>query len=234
RVILNGHAPEEVVLLEIEPYAQKTLPDFLLTQKALGIRIACISKVRKQGRHLYFDGAPIRRIYNRVIVDELQRKGVEIDFDFRDDLDVEWAGHPNWYFRLSKYSLPWFDHMCVPETTVLGEIGTLPKNLDDFVLKPLYSFAGTGVRIGPSKEEILAIPERERHNFILQEKMNFVPTIETPDGMTKLEVRIMYVWDGSLKPVTTVIRTGRGAMMGVDFNKNLDWVGASAGFVPAQ
>jgi hypothetical protein len=233
RVILNGHAPEEVILLEIDPYRQKTLPDFLLTRKQLGIKIACIRDIKRQGSKLYFEGAPVKRIYNRVIVDELLRKDVKTEFSFTDELEVEWAGHPNWFFRLSKFSLPWFRHVSVPETWFLDELPELPGSLDEFVLKPLYSFAGSGVKISPSKEEIAAIPEDKRHEFILQRKMDFVPTIDTPAGMTKIEVRIMYIWDGELKPVTTVLRTGRGKMMGVDFNKDLDWVGASAGFYPA-
>ncbi len=230
-VILGGHAPEEVILLEIDPFRQKTLPDFLLTRKKLGIPIACIRDVKRQGSKLYFEGRPVKRIYNRVIVDELVRKNVQGGFDFRDELDVEWAGHPNWFFLLSKFSLPWFRHECVPETHFLSDLKTLPDNLDDFVLKPLYSFAGLGVNIGPKKEDIAAIPEEKRNEFILQRKMDFVPTIDTPSGMTKIEVRVMYVWhNNQLEPVNTVIRSGRGKMMGVDFNKNLDWVGATAGF----
>jgi hypothetical protein len=230
RAILNGHAPEEVILLEIDPGRQKTLPDFLLTQKQLGIKIACLRDVTRQGRKLYFEGAPVKRIYNRVIVDELVRKNVKGEFSFTDELEVEWAGHPNWFFRLSKFSLPWFRHASVPETWFLNDSRELPESLNDFVLKPLYSFAGLGVKIGPTREEIKAIPENKRGEFILQRKMDFVPTIDTPGGMTKIEIRIMYIWDGELKPVTTVLRTGRGKMMGVDFNKDLDWVGASAGF----
>ncbi len=230
RVILSGHAPEQVVLLEIEPYEQKTLPDFLFTQKRLGIPIACITEVEKRGRRLYFKGVEIKRIYNRVIVDELIRKNIQPAFQLTEDLEVEWAGHPNWFFRISKFSLPWLRHQCVPETWFLDRLDRLPDDLENYVLKPLYSFAGLGVSIGPTRQEIEAIPDHRRSEFILQRKMNFVPTIDTPSGPTKIEIRIMYVWDGGLKPVTTVLRSGRGKMMGVDFNKNLDWVGASAGF----
>jgi hypothetical protein len=230
--IVGEHDPKQVVLLEIDPYHQKTLPDFLVTQKRLGIKIACITQVKKQGRQLLFEGIPIRRIYNRVIVDELVRRNIQSEYKLTDDVDVEWAGHPNWFFRLSKFSLPWFEHVSVPETKFLCDIDDLPEKLDDYVLKPLYSFAGLGVKIGPSKEEIEAIPQDQRGDWILQRKMDFVATVDTPSGMTKVETRIMYVRDGNrLRPVTTVIRTGRGKMMGVDFNKNLDWVGASAGFV---
>jgi hypothetical protein len=235
RAIVGGHAPEEVVLLEIDPYGQKTLPDFLLTRKMLGIRIASLTDVRREGRRLILDGKPIRRIYNRVIADELVAKGIEPPFDFRDDLDIEWAGHPNWFFRLSKFSLPWFKHPSVPRTWFLHEMSQFPDDLSQYVLKPLFSFAGQGVIIGPTKAQIDAILMPERRNFILQEKMNFVPTLETPAGPTKVEIRIMYVRDrDEMRPVTTVIRTGRGKMMGVDFNKNLEWVGASAGFFPTS
>ncbi len=231
KAILGDHSPEETILLEIDPYRQKTAADFLLTRQRLGIKIACIRDVRRQGSKLFFEGKPVKRIYNRVIIDELMRKNVKGGFNFTDDLDVEWAGHPNWFFLLSKFSLPWFQHECVPETRFLSDVNPLPDNLRDYVLKPLYSFAGLGVNISPTKQDIEAIPPEKRADFILQRKMEFVPTIETPSGITKIEVRIMYVWDaGGLKPVTTVVRSGRGKMMGVDFNKNLDWVGATAGF----
>jgi hypothetical protein len=231
KAILNGHAPDEVILLEIDPFQQKTLPDFLVTRQRLEIPIACIRDVKRQGSKLFFEGRPVKRIYNRVIVDELVRKNVTGGFDFRDDLDVEWAGHPNWFFLLSKFSLPWFQHECVPETHFLSDVKTVPDNLRDYVLKPLYSFAGLGVNIEPTKEDIAAIPLEKRGEFILQRKMDFVPTIETPSGLTKIEVRVMYICnEGVLRPVNTVVRSGRGKMMGVDFNKNLDWVGATAGF----
>ncbi len=129
RAIVGGCAPEEVVLLEINPYEQKTLPDFLLTRKMLGIRIASLTEVRQQGQRLFLDGKPIRRIYNRVIDDELVAKSIEPPFDFRDDLDVEWAGHPNWFFRLSKFSLPWFKHQSVPRTWFLHELSEFPDEL---------------------------------------------------------------------------------------------------------
>ncbi len=231
KAIVGDQDPAEVALLEIDPYSQKTLPDFLLTAKQFGIRIVDITQVKKEGRKLFFDGVPIKRIYNRVIVDELVRRDVKAGFAFTDELDVEWAGHPNWFFKLSKFSLPFFKHECVPECWFLSDIKKLPDNLDDYVLKPLYSFAGIGVKVNPTKEEVAVIPEDQRSQYLLQRKMDFVPTLETPHGPTKVEIRIMYIWDGEqLKAVTTLLRTGRGKMMGVDFNKGQEWVGASAGF----
>lgn len=241
RAILAGHAPENVVLLEIDPRNQKTLCDFLVTERLLGVRAVCITQVVKQGSRLYYRRGgrlvPIERIYNRAIADEIVRREIELPFDFRDDLQVEWAGHPNWFFRLSKYSLPFFRHETVPRAWFLDETGELPLSPENLVLKPLFSFAGLGVVVGPSAAQLAAIPPDRRRDYILQERVDFTPVIETPHGPTKAEVRIMYLWlDGErtegLLPVNTIIRTGRGKMMGVDHNKDMVWVGASAGFYP--
>ncbi len=234
--IVADHDSENVILMEIDPAEQKTLPDFLLTEKMLGVRTVNIRDIRKDGARLYYErggkGIPIERIYNRAIVDELERKHVKLNFDWRDELEVEWAGHPNWYFRISKFSIPYLRHESVPKTFFLDQISPdeIPRDLENYVLKPLYSFAGLGVVIAPTKEQMAAIPAGKRGDFILQERMNFEPVIATPFGLTKAEVRVMYVWLDKLTPVLTIIRTGRGTMMGVDQNKNMEWVGASAGF----
>ena len=234
RAIVGAHDPENVILMEIHPQEQKTLPDFLLTEKMLGVRAVDIVDIKKDGALLYYerDGkrVPIRRIYNRTIVDELERKKVKLNFDWRDDLDVEWAGHPNWYFRISKFSIPYLKHASVPKTWFLDRLEEIPSDLENYALKPLYSFAGLGVVIAPTKADIAAIPAEKRPYYILQERMHFEPVIETPFGATKAEVRVMYVWLDELTPVLTIIRMGRGLMMGVDQNKNMEWVGASAGF----
>jgi hypothetical protein len=237
RAIIGDHDPENVVLMEIHPQQQKTLPDFLLTEKMLGVRTVDITEIRKDKNRLYYerDGkrVPIQRIYNRAIVDELQRKGVNLSFDWRDDLDVEWAGHPNWYFRISKFSIPYLKHESVPETWFLDRLDHIPDDLENYALKPLYSFAGLGVVIAPKKEQITAIPPEKRSDYILQERLHFEPVIDTPFGGTKAEVRVMYIWLDQLTPVLTIIRMGRGLMMGVDHNKNMEWVGASAALSPA-
>jgi hypothetical protein len=234
RSIVANHDPDNVILMEIHPQQQKTLPDFLLTEKMLGIRTVDIVDIKKEGSQLYYerDGKriPIRRIYNRAIVDELERKGVKLAFDWRDDLDVEWAGHPNWYFRISKFSIPYLKHESVPKTWFLDRLDKIPDDLENYALKPLYSFAGLGVVIAPTKQDIAAIPSDKRPDYILQERMHFEPVIDTPFGPTKAEVRVMYIWLDELTPVLTIIRMGRGLMMGVDHNKNMEWVGASAGF----
>jgi hypothetical protein len=227
--IVGDHAPENVVLLDIDPATQKTRPDFTLTEEMLGIRAVCITRLRKDGRRLLYDRdgtwTPIERIYNRTIVDEVERRGDTLPFDWRDDLDVEWAGHPNHYFRISKFSLPYLNHPSVPRTVFLGDAAAIEGPLDNWVLKPLYSFAGYGIILGPTQAQIDAIPPAERHNWILQQRVDFTPVIETPHGYTKAEIRVMYA---SGRPVTHIIRLGRGAMMGVDHNRDLEWVGASA------
>jgi hypothetical protein len=233
RAIVGAHDPENVILMEIHPLQQKTLPDFLLTEKMLGVRTVDIVDIKKDGSRLYYElhgkRVPIQRIYNRTIVDELERKKVKLNFDWRDDLDVEWAGHPNWYFRISKFSIPYLKHASVPQTWFLDRLQDIPADLENYALKPLYSFAGLGVVIAPTKEDIAAIPPEKRPHYILQERMHFEPVIETPFGGTKAEVRVMYIWLDELTPVLTIIRMGRGLMMGVDHNKNMEWVGASAG-----
>jgi len=234
RAIVADHDPENVVLMEIDPLHQKTLPDFLMTEKLLDIPTVAITDIEKRGKELFYDKSGkrirIRRIYNRAIVDELVRKKLKLNFRFDEELDVEWAGHPNWYFRMSKFSLPYLKHECVPRTEFLDRVEHIPDDLGNYVIKPLFSFAGLGVLINPTKDDLAEIPHGKRSEYILQEKMNFVPVIETPFGGTKAEIRIMYIWVDELLPVMTIVRMGRGMMMGVDHNKNMEWVGSSAGF----
>lgn len=230
QAIVGDHDPENVVLTEIDPWHQKTRHDFLMTERLLGIRTVDITTIERRGDRLYHDGTPIHRIYNRAIVDEIERKGIQLPFRFTDDLDVEWAGHPQWFFRLSKFSLPYLNHPAVPQTRFLDQAAGI-GNPRDYVLKPLYSFAGLGVVVGPTGEQLEAIPVERRHDYILQERVEFRPVIDTPYGPTKIEVRIMYLWLDYMRPVNIIIRMGRGAQMGVDFNKGMEWVGASAALI---
>jgi len=233
-LIVAGHDPENVILMEIDPQHQKTLPDFNITQEKLGIAVVDILTLKKRGRKLYYtkDGREIevQRIYNRTIADELERKQITLPFDLRDELEVEWAGHPNWYFRISKFSIPYLQHRCVPRTWFVDENPVVPTDNQNYILKPLYSFAGVGIKFAPTEADIDAIPAGQRHDYILQERMQFEPVIHTPHGPTQMEIRMMYVWPegGELTPVLPLIRMGRGMMMGVDHNKNLEWVGSSA------
>ncbi len=230
QAILGGHDPSEVFLLELFPETQKTLPDFILTEKKLGVRTICATKVKQIGKKLFTpEGEPIKRIYNRVIFDDLIKNKITLPFDLSEDMDFSWAGHPSWYFLLSKLSLPFLNHPCVPETHLLSTLSTLPKDLGEWVLKPLFSYAGQGVVVGPTKEQVLAAPDPA--GWLLQRKIRFIPTVETPEGATKTEIRIMCLStpDG-LKGMTSLIRMGRGALMGVDQNRDARWIGASAAF----
>ncbi len=237
RAIVGPHAPEQVVLMEIEPELQKTRPDFVMTEKLLGVPTVAINDVIKRGRQLFYHHAgreiQIQRIYNRVIVDELMRKDVQFNFDYRDELDVEWAGHPNWFFRLSKFSLPFLDHPSVPRSWFLSQLSEYPSDLENFVLKPLFSFAGSGVKVNITRADLDAIPEAERSDYLLMEKIFYAPVIQTPDEPSKVEIRVMSIWpDDEPEPIPTLLlgRMSKGAMMGVDFNKNKTWVGSTACF----
>ena len=248
--MLGDCLAENVVLLEIEPGQQKTRIDFACTHSYFGIRPMCVTKIIKRGRKLfYFSGGrevPIHRIYNRVIFDELIRKKPAMKFSFSDDLDVQWASHPNWYFRISKHTLPFLKSPYVPECRFVSEFAPaivggslspdkklpLPDDLSNYVCKPLYSFAGLGVDIAPTKESIAAITNPSE--WLLQRKVAYAPIMETPDGPAKVEVRLIFAGDGSQMPklVNNLARLTKGAMHGVDFNKGRTWVGASCAFHP--
>jgi hypothetical protein len=237
RAVVNRHEPEQVILMEIDPETQKTLPDFAATEQLLGVRTINIRDIFKRGRKLFYRHygreIEIRRIYNRVIIDELVEKGVEINFDYRDDLNVEWAGHPNWFFRMSKFSLPYLHHPSIPRSWFISQLSATPNDLENFVLKPLFSFAGSGVKVDVTQADIDAIPESERSNYLLQEKITYAPVIVTPDEPSKVEIRVMYIWpDEDEKPTPAMLlgRLSKGKMMGVSFNKHKTWVGSSACF----
>ncbi|WP_419803863.1 hypothetical protein [Terriglobus sp.] len=242
-VIVGDHAPENVILLEVTPEQQKTLPDFHVHGDHLGIRTVDITAVRQRGRKLFYDRdgveTPVHRIYNRAIVDEMVRKSVHPGFDLTGDLDVEWAGHPDWYFLISKFALPHLRHPFVPPAVFLSDWmdgrgrDRISEDRSQWVFKPLFSFAGKGIEFAPSDEALHSIPTAERGNYLLQQRVAFAPTVATPFGMTQVEVRLMYVWPdgGELQAIQTLTRLGRGAMMGVDHNRNQQWVGGSAGLI---
>jgi hypothetical protein len=244
--IVGDHDPENVVLLEVEPESQKTLPDFHVYEDRLGIATVDLTKVKKSGGKLFYERRgrwiPIERIYNRAIVDELERKGIVPSFDYRDDLQVEWAGQPNWYFRISKFSLPHLRHVSVPACAFLddwfeGKGDGMPEDRERLLLKPLYSFAGKGIQFGPSEAELNAIPKAAWHDYLIQERVHFEPVIATPHGMTQAEIRIMYCWPegaSEMVPAISLVRLGRGLMMGVDHNRNQEWVGGSAALFPTR
>jgi len=234
KVILADKDPKNVILLEINPPLQKTRVDFACTEELTGIKTVNLSDVVRNGKKLFYKNndkeIPVERIYNRVIYDELQRKNFKFNFSFSDDLDVEWAGHPNWFFKISKYSLPLLKGKYVPHCYFLNTLDKYPDDLSRFVLKPLFSFAGLGVEVNVTKNKLDKVIDRS--NYILQEKVEYAPVIETPDGYARVEVRLMLLWDKEPIVATNLVRTSKGKMMGVDFNKNKTWVGSNLAYHP--
>jgi hypothetical protein len=262
--IVGKHDPENVVLSELDPLHQKTRPDFEVTARRLDIAVVDVRSLEAVGNRLHYRNASgrltrIHRIYNRAIADELIAREVQLPFDWTRSWDVEWAGHPNWYFLISKFSIPWLSRephrpAVVPPAVFLDNFLRGPGRaelvragvplpqvrdpetvLKGVLLKPLFSFAGKGIVFDPTQAELDAIPPAGRGGFLVQQRMHFEPTIETPAGLTQAEIRVLYLWPdgGRLTPALTLVRLGRGRMMGVDHNRNQEFVGASAAFFPA-
>ena len=234
-VIVGDADPETVVLLEIEPEKQNTRIDFVCTETLLGVAPVSLTEVTRRGNELFYqrDGREVRieRIYNRVIFDELLRRpDLSFGFSMQHEVDAKWIGHPNWYFRISKHSLPFLKTAHTSRAFLADELPS-GESLSDYVLKPLYSFSGLGVDLEPTPEKIHALPDP--HSWILQEKVNYADCIPTPDGTrSKAEIRMMFIWPEGGEPilVNNLVRMSQGAMMGVKFNKNKTWVGSSIAF----
>lgn len=235
-VICNNHPKEQVILLEVEPEKQNTKIDFYYCQRDLEIPIVCVTELYEKENQLFYKNKQneevlVNRIYNRVIFDELDlRTDLHLNFDFSKSYDVEWAGHPNWFFRISKFILPYLKGTYFIETTLLSELKEIPSDLENYVLKPLFSFSGSGVIFHVKREDVEAVVEKDL--YILQKKVHYKPVIQSPDGLVKAEVRILAVWpknDASPTLVTNLVRLSRGEMIGVKFNKDKDWVGGTVG-----
>ena len=236
-LIVGDEDLENVILMEIYPDEQKTNIDFYLTSQKLGINVVCLTKVKKEGRKLYYekDGRKIeiKRIYNRVIFDEIDKMpDLKTEFDFREDVDVKWITHPNWFFKISKFILPKLDHQYVPKSYFLNDFPTT-ESLENFVLKPLFSFAGSGVNLTPTLSDIEKIEDRE--NYILQRKVEYAPLFEDINGeFSKAEIRLLYIWkEDEDRPqlMEHLVRMTKAAMVNVDFNKkDAIWIGGSTAF----
>jgi hypothetical protein len=235
-IIVGEHNVDEVILLEIFPEQQKTRIDFHATEKLFGVKTVCLTKLKADGKQLYYEKENgekqiVRRIYNRLIFDDLQQQeGLENIIDLTKAYDVEWVPHPNWFYRISKFTLPFIDNPYVPETFFLNEI-TQPVNLAEYVLKPLFSFAGMGVVIDVTQNDIDKITDPE--NWILQRKVNYAPIIETMDEPAKAEIRLFYFWkDEWARPIAVhnLARLSKGKMIGTRYNKDKTWVGGTIAF----
>lgn len=237
KLIVGDENPEHVILLEIFPKQQKTRVDFAVTERMLGVKAVCYTDLIKEDRKLYYEKEgrkiQVNRIYNRLIFDDLSNfPDLKSQYKFTDDVDVTWVGHPNWFYRISKFTLPLLHSPYVPETRYLSDFqGNFPDDLENYVLKPLFSFAGTGVQLHVTAEELTKITDPA--NYILQRKVKYEPVVQAPDGLIKCEIRMLYIWpDDALRPhlLTSLSRLSRGEMVGVRFNKDFTWVGGSACF----
>lgn len=235
KMILGSHAPDEVILLEIFPHQQKTKIDFYCTRDLLGIEPVCLTELICEGRQLYYmrEGVkkPVKRIYNRVIFDDLYQQSPDVQEKgkvFFEDLDVEWCPHPSWFYRISKYTIPLIQHPYVPPTSFLNDLQEIPADLENYVLKPLFSFAGQGVLIDVTADDIRSVKDPE--NWILQRKVTYADVIETPDVPAKAEIRIFYFWPEDADrplPANNLARLSKGKMIGVRYNHDKSWVGGS-------
>ena len=235
-IIVGDFDPKNVILLEIFPEQQKTRIDFYCTEQLLGIKTICLTKLIAEGNKLFYDNngvkTEVKRIYNRLIFDDLQKQeGLGDIVDLTKDYDVEWVPHPNWFYRISKFTLPFIENPYVPQTYFLNELKQMPADLENYVLKPLFSFAGMGVVIDVTMEDIDAVKDPE--NWILQKKVKYADVIKTPDGPAKAEIRLFYFWkDGWDRPkgVHNLSRLSKGKMIGTRYNKDKEWVGGTVAF----
>lgn len=238
KTVVGPHQPDEVVLMDVNAPEQKTAVDFYLTQNYIGTPVISLSDLIEKDGKLFYQAngelKPIKRIYNRLIFDEIESHPDIFNkvVDIRKPLDVEWITHPNWFYRISKFTMPFLKGDYVPETQFLNEVKDIPSDLENYVLKPLFSFAGQGVIIDVTREDIDRIKDPE--NWILQQKVHYEPALRAPDGGVKIEIRLLYLWpDGTEKP-TLAINLGRlskGKMIGVRYNKDFDWVGGTIAFM---
>jgi len=238
KVIIGDYAPEEVALMDLDTPNQKTAIDFYLTQKHIGIPVLSVTDIFKEGNQLFYhhtEGKKVRlkRIYNRLIFDELnqQHNLSDLKFDLREELDIEWITHPNWFYRISKFTMPLLKNEYVPETYYLHKLDVIPADLENYVLKPLYSFAGKGVIIDVTKAAIEQI--KDPQNWILQRKVVYEPVIQSPEGLVKVEIRLLYIWPDGEEPQLCInlARMSRGKMIGVQHNSDCDWVGGTVGLM---
>jgi len=239
QVLLHDTPAENTILLEIKPHEQKTRVDFYCTQDYTGIQPVCITELIQEGKKLYYINARtgqktlVKRIYNRVIFDDLNAQKATLGpyVDITQELDVQWVPHPNWFYRISKFTLPYIHHPYVPETNFLSGVNQIPSDLENYVLKPLFSFAGQGVVIDVIKTDIEKV--KDPHNWILQRKVKYADVIQTPDIPAKAEIRIFYFWkDGESRPIGThnLARLSKGKMIGVRYNKDKEWVGGATAY----
>lgn len=235
KVILGKYQPSEVVLMDVKPEIQKTRIDFHIMHHELGIPIVDFYEIKSEGKNLFYerDGKKhrIQRIFNRLIFDDLQQQKETPSFSLFNEYDVEWITHPNWFYRISKFTLPFLNFDFVPHTSFVSDLKEYPADLENYVLKPLYSFSGQGVIIDVTQNDLDAVEDKQ--NWILQRKVKYEPVVLSPEGGVQCEIRMIYFWeDDKLRPepALNLMRLSRGKMIGVRYNRDFSWVGASMGF----
>jgi len=238
KTVIGPYQADEVVLMDVNAPEQKTSVDFYITQNYIGLPVVSLSDLIEKDGKLFYEAngilKPIKRIYNRLIFDEIESDPDIFNkvVDIRKAFEVEWITHPNWFYRISKFTMPFLKGDYVPETQFLNQVKNIPADLENYVLKPLFSFAGQGVIIDIKPQDIDNIKDPE--NWILQQKVNYEPVVQSPDGGVKVEIRLLYLWpDGESKPTLAINlgRLGKGKMIGVRYNKDFDWVGGTVAFM---
>lgn len=240
QVIVGNHNPDQVALMDIDATDQKTAIDFWLTAKHMGIAVLSLTDIFKEGNQLFYyrqgKKTRLKRIYNRLIFDEVGNRQAlfKLSFDPREQLDIEWITHPNWFYRISKFTLPFLKNEFVPETHFLNTLNDIPADLENYVLKPLFSFSGKGVIIDITPADLKNISDP--HNWILQRKVVYEPVIKSPDGMVKAEIRLLYIWPDGEQPQLCInlTRLSKGKMIGVSHNMDLEWVGGTIGLMDCK
>ena len=129
--------------------------------------------------------------------------------------------------------MPMLQSRYVPECRFLSDFTVFPEDLENYVLKPLFSFSGQGIRYNVAKTDLDSIPAAERALYLLQRKVIYEPVLQAPDGQVKVEIRLMFLWEKDLpRPelLLNLVRLSRGEMIGVKYNRNQTWVGGTVGF----
>jgi hypothetical protein len=242
KTMVLGDQGQHTILLEIKPYEQKTRHDLLLTEAWFNVPIVCLSEIYIKDKKLYYQKNDtefkIERIYNRVVYDELMQQAPNFlaQFKLLEQAEaISWVNHPHHFFRISKYILPLLSHAAIPEAHLLSDWknnqATDKLDLANYICKPLFSFGGRGVMLEPTIASLTAINDPE--NWVLQKKVSYAATIETPSGPSKAEIRLFYFWDSKLNryvATNNLTRISKGTMIGVSYNDTATWIGGSISY----
>lgn len=166
--IVGDAAPEEVILLDLDPPGQKTYPDFLVTKKTLGIDPVCPD----HGRTRRPQTLPSDRRKTRSRAENLQPRSLRRTAEKKASR-CRFSTPTTSTSRRSPSQLV-LDlvevHRAVSPSrsragnALLSDVVTPPEDLENYVLKPLFSFAGTGVKVDITRADLDAVPVEHRHD----------------------------------------------------------------------